>query len=81
MEVVAFIDPPQGRVIEKILRGLWHPTAPRGPPGANGLVQDLDSDSSDSQIGSPDQADQSQELTYVDINSWPPSSGRRRMSA
>ena len=38
MKVVAFIDPPQGKVIEKILRrhrraamvgGLWHTPAPR----------------------------------------------------
>ena len=32
MKVIAFIEPPQGEVIEKILRhcGLWHPSAPRG---------------------------------------------------
>ncbi len=34
MKVVAFIEPPQGAVIEKILRhcGLWHPSTPRPPP-------------------------------------------------
>ena len=34
MKVVAFIEPPQGDVIEKILRhcGLWNPPA-RPPPG------------------------------------------------
>jgi hypothetical protein len=34
MKVVAFIEPPQGALIEKILRhcGLWQPSAPRGPP-------------------------------------------------
>ena len=32
------------------------------------LVLDLDAAYSDSSIGSPDQADQSQELTYVDID-------------
>ena len=34
MKVIAFIEPPQGAVIEKILRhcGLWHPSAPRAPP-------------------------------------------------
>jgi hypothetical protein len=36
MKVVAFIEPPQGDVIEKILRhcGLWCPASPRAPqPG------------------------------------------------
>ena len=34
MKVVAFIEPPQGAVIEKILRhcGLWQPSTPRPPP-------------------------------------------------
>jgi hypothetical protein len=34
MKVIAFIDPPQGEVIEKILRhcGLWRESAPRPPP-------------------------------------------------
>lgn len=34
MKVVAFIEPPQGAVIEKILRhcGLWQPSAARPPP-------------------------------------------------
>ena len=31
---------------------------------------DLDAAYSDSSIGSPDQADQSQELTYVDIDTF-----------
>ena len=34
------------------------------------LVLDLDAAYSDSSIGSPDQADQSQELTYVDIDTF-----------
>ena len=36
MKVVAFIEPPQGDVIEKILRhcGLWHPS--RAPPRSDG---------------------------------------------
>ena len=40
MKVVAFIEPPQGAVIEKILRhcGLWHPSAPRAPPPGDHLV-------------------------------------------
>ena len=48
MKVVAFIEPPQEEVSEKILRycGLWQALAPRAPPGADGLVQEMDSDSS-----------------------------------
>jgi hypothetical protein len=35
MKVLAFIEPPQGAVIEKILRhcGLWRASSPRAPPG------------------------------------------------
>ena len=34
MKVAAFIEPPQGALIEKILRhcGLWQPSTPRPPP-------------------------------------------------
>ena len=44
LKVVAFIDPPQDEVIEKILRhcGLWRASAPRAPPDVEGLVHDLD---------------------------------------
>ena len=40
MKVIAFIEPPQADVIEKILRhcGLWRDSAPRPPPGEDGLV-------------------------------------------
>ena len=60
MKVVAFIEPSQDEVVEKILRhcGLPQASAPRAPPDADGLVQELDSASSD----------QLQELTYVDID-------------
>ncbi len=36
MKVIAFIEPPQADVIEKILRhcGLWRPSTPRPPPDA-----------------------------------------------
>ena len=46
MKVIALIDPPQGDVIEKILRhcGLWQPSTPRPPPGENGLVYVPDDD-------------------------------------
>ncbi len=38
MRVIAFIEPPQGAVIEKILRhcGLWQPSTPRAPPAGIG---------------------------------------------
>ncbi len=40
MKVVAFIEPPQGDVIEKILKhcGLWRDPLPRPPPEEDGLV-------------------------------------------
>ena len=61
-----------GEVIEKIWQhcGLWQASAPRAPPDVDGLVLELDSSYSDSPIGSPGQADQSQELTYVDIDTF-----------
>ena len=63
MAVVAFIDPPQGEVIEKILRhcGLWGGSAPRPPPDVAGVVHDLDGCFSDSQPG---------ELTFVDMDTF-----------
>ena len=72
MKVVALLEPPQSEVIEKILRhcGLWQASAPRAPPDVGGLVLELDAAYSDSPIGSPDQADESQELTYVDIDTF-----------
>ena len=79
MKVVAFIEPRapertncRGEVIEEILRhcGLWQASAPRAPPDVEDLALDLDAAYSDSSIGSPDQADQSQELTYVDIDTF-----------
>jgi hypothetical protein len=46
MKVVAFIEPPQGDVIEKILKhcGLWFPAAPRAPPTNDLRVHDPDGD-------------------------------------
>ena len=65
MKVIAFIEPPQGDVIEKILRhcGLWHPSA---PPAGDSLVHDPDCDS-DSQTAS---SDGRRELTYVDLETF-----------
>jgi len=63
MKIVAFIEPPQGDVIEKILRqcGLWCPSSPRAPPAKDLRVHDPDSDwDSDSASLEP------RELTFVD---------------
>jgi hypothetical protein len=70
MKVVAFLEPPQDEVIEKILRhcGLWQSSTPRAPPEVNGLVLELDAAYSDS--CSSDHADESQDLTYVDIDTF-----------
>jgi len=59
-------------VIEEILKhgGLWQASSPRAPPDVDDLVLELDADYSASSIGSPDQADQSQELTYVDSDTF-----------
>ena len=72
MKVVAFIEPPQGGVIEERLThcGLWQASAPRSPPDVEDLVLELDADYSDSPIESRDQADESQELTYVDTDTF-----------
>jgi hypothetical protein len=73
---VAFIDPPQGDVIEKILRGhqsgamvggLWRGSAPRPPPDVEGLVHDLHGCFSDSSTASSDQAG---EVTFVDMDTF-----------
>ena len=79
MKVVAFIEPPQGKVVEKILRGhqsgamvggLWQALSARAPPEVEDLVLDLDASYSDSSTGFSDPTDQPQELTYVDIDTF-----------
>jgi hypothetical protein len=75
MKVIAFIEPPQGDVIEKILRhcGLWH--ASRAPPQSDGRRAPPAGDGSvhgprgfsDSQTAS---SDEPRELTYVDIDTF-----------
>jgi len=59
MKVIAFIEPPQGEVIEKILQhcGLWQP--PRPPPGGNVVVRVLDDD-----------VDRARELAFVAEAGW-----------
>ncbi len=68
MTVVAFIEPPQGDVIEKILRhcGLWQPATPRPPPAGDGWIHDPDGDSD----GQTACSDEPRELTYVDMETF-----------
>ena len=79
MKVVSFIEPRapersngRGEVIEEILRdcSLWQASAPRAPPDVEDLVLELDAAYSASSIDSSDQVDRSQELTYVDIDTF-----------
>ena len=69
MKVVAFIDPSQGEVIEKILWhcGLWRSSTPRPPPDVVGFLHDLAFGSPDSQTASSGQVG---ELTYVDMDTF-----------
>ena len=78
MKVIAFLEPPQGAVVEKILRhcGLWHPSTPRAPPAVDwgpppsspwSATEDFsDSGSTDSFDG----RDEPNEWTYVDIDTF-----------
>ena len=68
MKVVAFIEPPQGDVIEKILRhcGLWNASAPRAPPSGDGLVYVPDTDWG----GQTTFPNQRGEVTYVPDPDW-----------
>jgi hypothetical protein len=65
--VVAFIEPPQGDVIEKILKhcGLWCPAAPRAPPVGDLRVYDPDGN-----WASDSAAQEVRELTFVDETSF-----------
>jgi hypothetical protein len=61
MKVAAFIEPPQGAVIEKILRhcGLWNPSGPpRAPPSEEVRVDDPDA------LCDDEYCDQTQDSTY-----------------
>jgi len=60
MKVIAFIEPPQADVIEKILRHceLWNVSSPRAPPVGDGWVHNPDRDSAGS--------DKLRELTFLD---------------
>jgi len=50
--------------------GLWQSSTPRAPPAVDGLVLELDAAYSASSIDSSDQVDRSQELSYVDIDTF-----------
>ena len=71
MKVVAIIEPPEAEVFEKILRhcGLWQESACRAPPDVDGLVKGLELCCSDRQAW-PIEPDRTQELTYVDIDTF-----------
>jgi hypothetical protein len=72
MQVVSFIEPPQADVIEAILRhcGLWQSRSPRGPPEAHKLVLELDAAYCGNSLDAAVEADESHELTYVDIDTF-----------
>ncbi len=72
MKVVSFIEPPQTAVIEAILTrcGLWESRSPRAPPEVHELVLELDPAYSANALDAPNEADESQELTYVDIDNF-----------
>ena len=69
MKVIAFIKPPQGVVIERILRhcGLWNPSTPRAPPIDWGLPLSSAADFSDRPMESSYEPG---EWTYVDIDTF-----------
>jgi hypothetical protein len=73
MKVVSFIEPPHiSDAIEDILHhcGLWKSSTPRAPPDADELVLELDAAYPDSSISSSDPAAPSEQLTYVDIDTF-----------
>lgn len=67
-KVVAFMEPPQGALIAKILRhcGLWNPSTPRTPPPEDASVYELDADWQ----SRPSWQEEPGELTYVDIDEF-----------
>ena len=68
MTVIAFIEPPQGAVVEKILRhcGLWNPVEPRPPPTRDDWGYDPECDAD----GPTPSAPESRERVYVDIDTF-----------
>jgi hypothetical protein len=72
MQVVSFIEPPQADVIEAILKhcGLRQSRSPRAPPEVHQWVLELDAAYCGNAIESPVEAEESHELTYVDIDTF-----------
>ena len=72
MKVVSFIEPLQADVIEAILKhcGLWQSRSPRAPPDVREVVLELDAAYSGNSLDAPNEADESHELTYVDIDTF-----------
>ena len=72
MRVVSFSEPPQADGIEELFkhRSLWQSRSPRTPPEVDELVRHLAAAYSGSPIDLPDPADQSQEMTSVDIDTF-----------
>jgi len=72
MKVVSFIEPPQADVIEAILThcGLWPSRSPRAPPDVEDLVLELDAAYAGTSIDSRNHTEPSEELTYVDIDTF-----------
>ena len=70
--------PDEGRLIHRAdpscacvpVGGLWQASAPRAPPDVEDLLLELDAAFADSSLESLDQADEPQELTYVDIDTF-----------
>jgi hypothetical protein len=50
--------------------GLWQSSTPRAPPDVDGLVLELDAAHPASSIASSDQAEEFQDLTCVDIDTF-----------
>jgi hypothetical protein len=71
MKVVAFIEPPQAQVIEKILKhcGLWQEPVSRPPPDVDGLAGELAFSFSMRESGFSS-IPQGQELIYEDIDTF-----------
>ena len=73
MKVLSFIEPPQGAVIERILRhcGLWRGSLPRPPPADEELVYVPDEDfpllPTDTQAA---ESGEPGELTFVDMDTF-----------
>ena len=67
MKVVAVIEPPQGDVIEKILRhcGLWCSSSPRAPP-AGDLPVHAPEGNWESDSASQAASEEPREVTFVD---------------